>query len=203
MSPVWINLVVEDSLSEAILRRLLREAGRRYEVAAVFGHRGNAYIRQRLPSFNLAARHRPYLILTDLDCESCAPALLLSWLPQHRHRQLLFRVAVRETEAWLLADRETLAKYLQISTALLPAAVEDIANPKQFLVQLAGRSRSRAIRAGMVPPVGGKSEVGPDFNGMLAQFVQNHWNAKEAAKRADSLGRALRNLSEFHSTIKP
>jgi len=42
------------------------------------------------------------------------------WLPYPKHPNLLFRVAVKEVEAWLLAHRAAFATFLGISDKLIP-----------------------------------------------------------------------------------
>ncbi len=56
---------------------------------------------------------------------------------------MCFRVAVREVEAWLLADREQIARFLSIARSRVPQSPETLDNPKQRLVELARHSRRR------------------------------------------------------------
>ena len=42
--PIPINLVVEDELSEQMLRTLLERCGNAYEVGTVYGHGGSGYL---------------------------------------------------------------------------------------------------------------------------------------------------------------
>ncbi len=198
MPSVSVNLVVEDALSEAILRKLLASVRREFQIATVFGHKGNTYIRQRLSSFNLAARQRPFIVLTDLDRGTCAPSLINSWLPHDRHPNLIFRVAVREAEAWLLANGQALSSYLQISGTNIPANAESVDNPKELIVSLARNSKARIIRQGMVPMPNSRAKVGPDYNGLLVRFVLSNWDVHAAAKKSVSLAKALRRLEVFH-----
>ena len=63
----------------------------------------------------------------------------------------VFPVAVREVEAWLLADRKHLAHFLHVPITQIPLAPEELENPKQTLVNLARKSRVRSIQKDMVP----------------------------------------------------
>ena len=74
-----------------------------------------------------------------------------------------YRVAVRAIEAWLLADAERLAKYLGIPRTLVPRFPDQGDHPKRTLVNLARRSRKRAIREGMTPRQGSGVQVGPEY----------------------------------------
>ena len=77
------------------------------------------------------------MVLTDLDDGPCPSDLIGGWLTSPRHPNLILRVAVREVEAWLLADAGNLAKFLGIDEARIPAIPEEIRDPKAMLVELA------------------------------------------------------------------
>lgn len=194
---VPVYLAVEDDLSEAVLKRLLEMSNRPFQTSAVFGHEGFGYLKKRIANFNRAAQSIPYVVLTDLDNGECAPALVKEWLPGKRHNNLIFCVAVREVESWLLADRETLAEFLRIRPGTIPDEVESILHPKEFLVQLAGRSRSRRIRQAIAPASGSTAKVGPDYNGTLISFVRRHWHVQNAANRSPSLKRAASAIQHW------
>jgi hypothetical protein len=102
-----VNLATEDELSESVLRRLLAHADKGYSVGAAYGRRGFGYLRRTITGWNRAARFVPWVVLTDLDRGTCPAALIDEWLTEPKHPNLLLRVAVREVEAWLLADRST------------------------------------------------------------------------------------------------
>jgi hypothetical protein len=89
--------------------------------------------------------------LTDLDQHGCAPEIIKGWLREQPHGNLVFRVAVREVEAWLLADRVGFAKFLDVSIDLLPQEPDEVLDPKQTLINLARRSRIRSLREALVP----------------------------------------------------
>ena len=150
-----LPVVVEGSVDEAVLLRLAEVVGG--TIGPVYGRRGKQYIRGRIAGFNQAAWQEPWLVLVDLDNYDCAPLLLGDWLPSPASHMLL-RVAVREVESWLLADRQAMAGFLAVSTALMPRAPEALADPKLELVNLAKRSRRRAIRQDIVPRPGSERQ---------------------------------------------
>ncbi len=198
MSPIPIHLAIEDGLSETVVRRLLVETGRDYFVGSVFGKSGFGYLRTRARNWNAAASGgTPIFLLTDLDNHECPPALIDDWLDFEVHANLIFRIAVREVESWLLADREGFAAFLRISLVLVPAQPDQIADPKRTLVSLARRSRVRALRESIVPRPGSTAVEGPDYNGCLADFVRNTWNRQAAVERSPSLNRAWNKLMTF------
>lgn len=195
--PIALNLAVEDSLSEAVLRRMLAVLGSRFEVANCFGHGGFGYLKKSVKGFNNAAKGIPFLLLTDLDKDECAPSLIAEWLPVTRHHNLLFRVAVREVEAWLLAHRSALADYFAVSEAHIPVDPESLPDPKQSLIAAARKSRRREIREAIVPAAGTSAKQGPDYNACLGRFVIENWDPHEAQKQSDSLKRTMRCLAKF------
>lgn len=187
-----LNAAVEGSVDEAILRRLVSHVGG--ELGPTYGKRGKQHLRDRLAGYNNAAEHAPWITLVDLDHDfDCAPPLRNEWLPNPA-RWMCFRVAVREVEAWLIADHEGIAEYLSLSKATIPRESEDLEDPKRTMVDLARRSRRRDIREGMVPSEGSGRDVGPTYASSLIEFVLNHWSPQRAQHRADSLRRCIERL---------
>jgi hypothetical protein len=182
-------------LDEAVLRRLIALCGA--TVGTIYGRNGKTHLQQRIAGYNRAAQHSPWVVLVDLDEDAaCAPLLRTDWLPQPAS-QLCFQVAVRQVEAWLLADRQRLSRFLSVEVARLPCTPEAVLNPKQLVVELAGRSRSRAIREDMLPRPGSGHRVGPAYASRLIEFVDDTdrgWRPDVAANVSDSLARCLRCL---------
>lgn len=194
MNPV--NLVVEDIISEAVLRRILADLG--MPVATCYGLQGNNYIRQKLTAFNNASRYVPYIILTDLDANPCPVQLVSNWFQGITpSRNLVFRVAIKEVESWILADRDNFAGYLRVSSVRIPVSTETLANPKEFVVELAKHARKRDIRDAIVPPAGSCAKRGRDYNGALVRFIYKSWDYDAAALHSDSLDRMLKTLRRF------
>jgi hypothetical protein len=199
-APIPINLVVEDVLSEAVLRTILRQLRRRYAVGTCFSQGGFGYIRKTIRGFNNAAKGTPFLVLTDLDKTECPPVLINEWLSDPKHPNLLFRVAVREVEAWILAHREAFAKFVGIRKESIPQDLDTIDDPKQLLINLASKSRYRELREAIVPPSGSTAKVGPDYNGRLITFVKNYWKAQVAMRYSPSLHGTMDAVTKFKPT---
>ena len=204
-----ISLIVEDELSEHLLRALLLQTKRDYLVGAVYGRKGSAYLRQKLSAFNLAARGSAYLMMTDLDRDDCAPSLISKWFdcdlvdyPKRRHPNMLFRIAIQEAESWVMADRERFATFLGVSSSHVPDQLDGICDPKEFLLKLAAGSRSKSLRYDLVPQPGDKRKIGPDYNGRLAQFIHSSWRAVVACSHSASLARTWKILTEFRPVYK-
>lgn len=200
MPSIPINLGIEDPLSECVARRLLTLQGEKYHVGFAYGRQGCGYLKKTAAGWNAGARSTPFLLLTDLDeTYPCPSALIQDWLGgrDRRHRNLLFRVAVREVEAWLLADTEGLAEYLGVNPRFVPADPEGLADPKAELVALARRSRSRDLRERLVPRPKSTAPQGRDYNACLREFVEGRWNPVRASERSVSLARTVERLSAF------
>ena len=195
-----VDTLVEGLLDEAVARRLLRHCG--HTPGDSFGRAGWSFLRTKVTGFNVRAAYgNPILMLVDfMDTRlPCPSAVIAEWIPE-RSPRLLLRVVVNEVESWLLADGESLAQWLGISAALLPAAPENLPDPKQALVNLARRSRRRAILSSLVPTPGISTVVGPDYVGKMQEFIDNHWNPDRARLVAPSLDRCLNRLTDLAST---
>ena len=191
-SRVTISAAVEGIVDEAVVRRLIACAGG--HPGPVYGKNGKPALRQKMNGYNNAAMHAPWVVLVDLDADAeCAPLLRQGWL-QAPAPQLCFRVAVRQVEAWLMADAETLATYLSVGRHAIPADPEALPNPKVEMVKLARQSRRGAIRQDMVPRPGSGRPVGPAYTSRLIEYADRHWRPEVAAQRADSLRRAIECL---------
>lgn len=197
MSETYINLVFEDVLSEKVLRKLICCSAVDYSIGQTLPGGGYGWIKKKIHGLNAAAKGMPYFVLTDLDTHECAPVFVKEWLGVPRHPNLLFRVAVREVEAWLLGCREAFAAFLGVPENRIPPNVDEIQDPKRFLVDLARRSRKGSIRRDIVPQSGSTAKVGPDYNGRLMSFVEEYWDPAVAKDRSLSLKKALEALDEF------
>ncbi len=203
MTQIPVSLAVEGSLDEQVLRQLLRQSVKPFAAGVCYGKRGKDDLRKNLKRFNSAARYKPFVVLTDLDNEECSPALIRQLLPESRSRNLLVRVAVREVEAWLLADRQRLATFLGVPAAKIPAQPDDCEDPKAVLVNLARKSRRPDFREDLVPAPLSTSKVGKNYFGRLSQFVTTKWQVNDLARRnSPRLDRALRALEPFAPIIQ-
>ncbi len=197
-----IYIATEDRLSEALAEKIVIASG--HKVADKIPkdrrrHAGFGYLKARLPDFIKACRGGvSFLVLTDLDSSPCPPDLLDDWLGAGpKPKNLLLRVAVREVEAWVLADREHFSRWLGVSEMELPADPEESHDPKADLLELAKKSKKRDLKAGLLPKKGAPSKIGLEYNDLLCAFVSCEWDIENAARIAPSLERALRRLREF------
>lgn len=190
-------IAFEDEPSEAVLRKLIAAADRGFSVSRVFPARGNGQLKARMATFRSASHVVPHVILTDLDRYPCPLALLRDWKATDLPSGLLVRIAVREVEAWLLADREGIADFLGIPKTKLLTNPEADPDPKRTLLNLARRSRKRRLATEMVPEPGSCASIGPLYNRRLCEFVATAWNMERAIPLAPSLDRAFARLRSF------
>jgi hypothetical protein len=190
-----VNIAVEGNLDEAVLKKLLASVG--IEVAYVFGKRGKDHLRGNIRRYNQAARHERWVILVDLNNDAeCPPPFIASWLPT-RNPNLQLRIAVHSVEAWLLAQRNEMARFLSVSVQRIPINPEDEEKPKTTLVNIARRSRSKSIRTDIVPKDGSTATQGPGYTTRLIEFTMKYWNPEQAAFNAQSLKRSINSILQW------
>ena len=194
-SPTNFSAAVEGPTDEAVLRRVVEHLGA--SLGPVYGETGKNTLLRQLHGYNQAAQFSPWIVLVDLDQGfECAPPAREQWLPSPAP-QMCLRIAVREVESWLMADRERLSEFLGIAVARVPATPESLENPKATLVGLARGSRRHGIRMDMVPrPESGRPE-GPAYASRLIEFAQGPWRPDIAAAHADSLQRLCPRVAEL------
>ena len=195
--PLEIALVVEDVLSLVLMEKVLAHTGRGYTVLRPLVERGVGNMRKSVPKYLSASRALPHVVLVDLDQTPCAPQLRGQWGVATLPRSMLFRVAVREAEAWVLADQEGFARFAGIPINKISPAPESLADPKQALINLVRRSRNKRLAAELVPAQGSAVSIGPLYNERLGQFVRECWNVDTAMAHAPSLARTFDRLQTF------
>lgn len=196
----WIVLATEDELSEAVGLSLATEAG--LEVGQQLRRGGFGYLKTRVHSFCKISLRQPVLLLTDLDRAKCAPALVGKWMGNlERPENLIFRVAVREIESWLLADHDAIRNLLGNRIGKLPLDPDSLPDPKQALLALAGRA-AREVREDLVMTEGAFASQGLGYNARLCHMVRQDWQPARAADRSASLAKARIRLKELAERIQ-
>jgi hypothetical protein len=192
-----VNIATEDELSEAVAVAIVSACAGEDCVGLRLRRNGNGYLRSRLPNFRQMAQREPVFVLTDLDDTHCATVLLHDWIGQQPlPPNLLLRIAVREVESWLLADRAGIAHFLGVSPNLIPHNSELITDPKSFLLNIAKRAR-REVRSELIVAKGAVASQGLGYNSTLSNFVRDQWSLEQASDNSDSLRRAVNRLSQL------
>ncbi|NBJ14721.1 MAG: hypothetical protein FNP40_03940 [Dehalobacter sp. 4CP] len=198
MVGVDLFVATEDALSEAVAERLIEEENQGMSIAVRLGRRGNTYLREKLPSFVSIAKTSPLLLLTDLDREICPATLLHGWRGKKIFPSgLLFRVVVREIEAWLLADRKGFSEFSGVPVHRIPEHPESLDDPKATLLNLVRTYGKRAVREALLPGRNSTARIGLMYNQALCGFVRESWSPAKASEGADSLRRTIGRIHEL------
>lgn len=204
MRNIPLQIVIEDDLSLEVARKVIKNTKNKFVVDRVWpdtsrkkSTRGSGYIQIKVNAFNNAARYASFLILTDLDQNECAPSFIDKLLEREKENNLFLRIAVREVESWILADRDNFAKFIGISPVLINPNPDSLEDPKNHLFILAKQSRSRRIREG-IPPADRTARIGIEYNPLLITFVRDNWDFKEAIRRSDSLKRFVMQFDNMN-----
>ncbi|MCC7430698.1 hypothetical protein IT568_07640 [bacterium] len=189
-----INLVVEDIVQLFVLEKILSTIDCGFLPQQKIINDGFGKIKKNLFSYNEASKITPYLILVDLDLKECPPTLIKEWITFERKPNFIFRVAVREVEAWLLADRRNFASFLGISEAKIDKKPETKLDSKGYLIELAKKGK-RKIQEDLVPK--GNAKLGKNYNFCLAEFITQKWNVENAMENSESLTKLVATLKNF------
>ncbi len=200
----------EDALSCAVMLRLFRYHNDTVDdgLPMVFNpgfpenKRGCGNLKALIPKVSSMAENAGLrtFVLTDLDRTECAPELIRNWLgldnvspktPNH----LLFRIAEREVEAWLLADRVGLSKFLGIAAINFSPDPDVLPDPKQHLLNVIRSKGRKRYHKEMLPS--GNAHLGPEYNSKLCEFVEAHWNLDVARNYSSSLEKTITALNRI------
>lgn len=184
----------EDGLIEAILKRILTDLNYDMDVVIAICAGGRSKLQARVPALvRSACGGLPVIVCTDLDSTPCIARIIDEWFPQGVPKKMVFSVAIREADAWLLAD-PGLSNYLA-SPGVTPLDPENVQDPKSTLIEIAKRSRKRDIKEEMVVAKGAVARVGPGYNRLLADFVRLEWDLALASQRCSALRRLIVRVS--------
>lgn len=198
MTPVAI--ATEDQLSEAIVLRLIAEVPGESRVMHSLGKRGSGYLSSKMDSWRQMAEHQVMVVLTDLDRANCLVEFRDKWLAnQPPPPGMLFRVAVREVESWVLADHVAMRELIG-AKGVLPAKPDELAEPKQVLLRLANGAH-KTVREELRKTIDGNLSQGLGYNARLSAWVASSWSPQRAAERSPSLARARDRLREVVSVF--
>lgn len=208
MEDVYCFAYVEDPPSAAVARKLVAARNARSDHRLVFRDgfpavmRGYGAIKNKSKAFlNMAKAGGHTLILTDLDTVECACTLIRDWfaIPQAAPVELpspcIFRVAVREVESWIVADHAAWAEYIGIPAVNFSTQPDQLDDPKQHLLNVIQKKGTKKIHREMLPQ--GSAHIGPRYNEVLCDFVDNLWVPERAAENSPSLDRAFKALMKI------
>jgi Domain of unknown function (DUF4276) len=193
-----IKIATEDAISEAVVEKIVAQCAPHLVIKGKYGRCGNGYLKKRVLSFCQASRFTPFIVLTDLDTLPCAVTLRNQWLgSQAPQAQFLLRVAIREVESWLLADRDSFARFTGCKPSHITITPENLLDPKAELVRLVSRYGKRSLREQIVPKPNFTVKVGASYNEALCEYVREDWNPEKGAPHSDSLMRAIASIKRL------
>lgn len=195
-----VSLVTEDELSEAIGTRLLKDFLSFPASIQPLRKGGFGYIRSKMKNWCQLSHIHPVLIITDLDRSQCPFSLKKEWIGTATpSNDLIFRVAVKEIESWLLADHDTIQMMLG-NKGQLPNQPDELNDPKQYLLELS-KSAPRDVRYDLIKQEGSICSQGLGYNRRLASVVHTHWNPVRAATRSPSLQKTIFRLQNLRNPL--
>ncbi len=193
---IGIYLATEDEISEVVAKKIIAHFGRKFLIYSCFRKNGFGYLKSKSREFCDLAKSTAVLLITDLDNETCPAALKKKWFAQYQiPESLIFCVAVREVESWLLADNHGIAQYLGLKQQI-DIQPELLLDPKQTLLNLA-KGAKRQIKSDLLPERGSKAIQGLGYNASLAVYVANNWSIERAAEKSNSLQRTISKLDRL------
>ncbi len=242
-----VSYVVEGGLDDAVLRRLLRDNDVHQGIGQAWlngkaisakgqpitlqveGHpvtltqqSGKALVNEVAQLVNPMCKSKKWVALRDLDYEfPCAGAARSQWLP-NPGAYMCFRIAVHSVEAWLLADRERIAYFLDVDIQDIPPDPDRLPdalspglaalllkeqdrnpgiqlNPKLAMLLLAEQSRNPSVRSRVVKRSGNQISEGRFYTQDLSKFVKRPtlWRPGVAANNSHSLAGCLQRLKDL------
>lgn len=205
MPLIYVMINAEDALLEMIAKRLLKEYDK-YRIIGSTIEGGSGNIDKKIKQWNNAANNgNVRLVLRDMDSlafpenPSKCPATLINEKLKSAAKSgnLLFRIAVAESENWLLADIDNLCHFLGCPRINSFSPDKEV-DGKKCIIRMAKRSKNSGMKRKLVP-TGSTSPVGPGWNDILSEFIKEKWNPQTAAQHSKSLRRTLDRLRDFHS----
>jgi len=194
------HIFYEDALHEAVIKNILSNSSVNYiyKPDKLNNCHGKSNIFKNMEKYNQVAKFQTILVLVDLNQKhKCPSDLLKKWFVHPKNHNLIFRIAVREVESWILADRDNFAKFIKIDKVFIPYESDKIDDPKECLIKLVKNSKIKKLRDYIVPKHKTTAKQGPNYNEPLVDFVLNHWDIEEAAKNSPSLHRTINAINNF------
>jgi hypothetical protein len=197
--------VWEDEISGGIIGEIISQLGIEvvlYPVSYIKRTHPNGVgsIRTNISKYNNAANYHPFLVMVDSDNVPCGPELIRKWGLTAINPGLLFQVAVREVESWVLSDSESFLSHFQIPISMItkfPSDTDLLPDPKNFLMEMISHSHKMNYKRRILPEKGSTARVGKDYNSSILEFIGRDWQIARAEKKSTSLKRFVKKLSNW------
>ena len=203
-----VYIVGEDDATKEIIRKIINYCGNKIEIITELPARGGQ-LKSKIKEFNVLSKAFPVILLTDLDNNDCPTTLIKSWNIVDKNDKFMINIAVDEAEAWLMADRESFAKYFHVKEDLIPTSHKTKLNGPHYTTEMnfpykaslylnskiIPESTDMAIRQQMLPTNG--SVKGREYNVIVIPYIKKHWNIDKAISNSDSLRRMVNKIKEW------
>lgn len=193
-----VSYAVEGWADEPVAERIITKAG--HQPRRILTADGKARLDAKIPGYNRSAQHRLWLVMRDLDHDdaaTCPADLRRGLVGGDVSPGLALRFAVRSVESWLMADVDGFSQFFGLHVSRVPREPDALPDPKHALVDTCRRSRSRAIREGVVPRPGSGRRVGPEYTATIREFVGQAWDIDRAETESPSLARAIADVERI------
>lgn len=192
-----IAIVAEDRLTEAVLRKCVSDALPSFKIVRSEVKNGRGNVQREINAYANLAKALPVLVGVDLDSDPCPQAIVHRWAPD-RHPNLIIRIATREIESWVLADRKRIARLINANSDNIPMETDLLEDPKRFFLDLVRQFANAELKRDLIPRNYGQyPRIGPAYNIQMCKFVATRWRPSVAAKRSESLKRAMKALGRL------
>lgn len=190
-----LTIIGEDALCCALAERMVDALLPDWVVSDPIDTRGVTKLVANFPRYFDFAQYQPVLCVADTDGK-CPKELLERWRLSAAPSRFILRLAVREAESWAMADREAFAGHFKVALNKIPFRVDDLADPKQHVLNLIARSSVRQFRDEMISQVE-RARPGLGYNLHLQDFVKRAWRCVDAQAHSASLQRASKRLLQL------
>lgn len=192
-----INIITEDRLGEELARKIIHEVGG-FNILLSDHLGGERNVIRNLEKYNKASKNNsPFFILIDLDHEVCPITKIQKTITFEKDPRFIYRIAVREAESWLMADRENFANLFNKTSSIIPYNADEIKHPKEFLLNIIEKHASRHLKNDMLPSKKSTAKIGPEYNSILCNFIFYTWNIRNAMDHSESLKKTVLALEKL------
>ena len=196
-----LRIAFEDEPSKAIIQKIISSLRINCEIKFYHG-RGFGNLKKMAPSLNQAAEQAPCILITDLDTSECPVSLRNSWINNRTQKEyFIFRIAVREIESWILADRINFSEYFGVNLRKIPYNTDIIPDPKKHLISIARKSKKGWVKRDIPPIAKSTASVNPNYNQRLVDFITEQWSPHDASTSSGSLKKALSDIERLRNIL--
>lgn len=193
-----ISFATEDVLSEVVLTKVI-DSFNVFRIVNKLGRAGCGDIEKNITKYNNLAKIHHVVIMLDLDLKLNQDIYIDSIISKIKDKsdKLFFSVPVKEVESWLLADRQGLSSFMNISIGKFDMRPEELLDPKEKIIHLARSCKNRIAKTGIPPKAGVAAKMGISYNSILRSFVEDFWSIERAKENSPSLRKTLDMLENI------